>query len=358
MSFEEIVFIASVTIIFLRPADIKPVARKVFSAIRSWEKTKQRVYDEVFCAGNQEKDNAPAANAKLHLADVTTDPVSSQHIAFFTETGGKTTEILPQFSLQQHYHELRRRLIICIVAYICCFALCYSNISTLYHLILSPIREKNIDGSTINLLATGVTEGFFTQLHLATRAANILFAPLALWQLYNFCASGLYTVERWLASTALFCFICMAAAGVFFACRAALPWAWHFFSLFTPATNSLGDGGIRIILQPRISEYVTFALDIITLFIWVFQMPLAIIILNACGIVSRGSLLSWRRYFIVGAFIFGAIVTPPDVISQVVVAAFLLIMYEISLFACYLLAWRRGKIYVASPNKNARKQGS
>ncbi|MDZ5761533.1 twin-arginine translocase subunit TatC [Lyticum sinuosum] len=231
-----------------------------------------------------------------------------------------------QYTLLEHYSEIRLRLIYCLLVYSVFFITVYYFINDVYHFIFLQISSKN----SIKLLATDISELFSSYITLSHRISLLIISPFIFWQIYLFCAPGLYYREKKIATLSLLFFCLLAICGGSTAYFLVIPASWKFFTSFSLSKVR----EIDVILTPKLINFISFYLDIITGFVWSFQLPLLIGILCVSKIISISTLRLWRRYFIVISFIFAAIITPPDVISQVSVAIPLIIIYELMIFFC------------------------
>ncbi|MDR3410582.1 MAG: twin-arginine translocase subunit TatC [Formivibrio sp.] len=220
-----------------------------------------------------------------------------------------------------HLLELRNRLIRTLLVFLAGFALSFFFSSQLYNFLVAPLAAVVPGGKLITI---GVVSPFFLQMKIAALAGFLLTLPHTLYQLWAFVAPGLYTHEKRLvmpliASSTLLFFIGMAFAyffvfGVVFA----------FMARVVPSSMQwLPDSG----------EYLDFAIGMFISFGMTFETPVAVVVLVRMGIVSLEKLVSFRSYAIVGAFVVAAVITPPDVLSQLMLAIPLWLLYEVGLLA-------------------------
>ncbi|MBS0236756.1 MAG: twin-arginine translocase subunit TatC [Proteobacteria bacterium] len=236
---------------------------------------------------------------------------------------------LPRWGLVEHFNELRWRLLLYIVTYILLVAICAYYSEALYVWIAMPLFELHqAGGETHKLIFTGITEGFMAQMRLALYSAFALSLPMLLMQIYKFITPGLYERER----KALRCFL--IASLLLFIIGAALvyyfvmPAAWSFFLSFERYGAI-----VPIVLEARVSEYLDTVVSMMLSFGLAFQLPIILVLLARLKLVTASMLSSKRRHAIVLIFIIAAIMTPPDVITQVALAIPLLFLYEISIWA-------------------------
>ncbi|EFH10589.1 twin-arginine translocase subunit TatC [Pseudoroseomonas cervicalis] len=242
--------------------------------------------------------------------------------------------------LIEHLLELRTRLLWSLGAFILCFALCYYFSAQIYGFLARPLADilHEQSGGERRMIFTALYEAFFTYLKVALFGAVFLSFPMWATQLWLFIAPGLYRSEK----KALLPFL--LASPVLFVLGAALayyfifPLAWRFFISFeTPP----GAGALPVQLEAKVSEYLSLVMHMILAFGIAFQLPVALTLMAKVGIVSVAGLKKGRRYAIVGMFVVAAVITPPDIISQVGLAVPLIALYEISILAAGWVAPKR-----------------
>jgi sec-independent protein translocase protein TatC len=216
-----------------------------------------------------------------------------------------------------HLVELRKRLLNSVVAVLLVFICLFPWASNLYTLLAQPLLAKLPKGG--QMIATDVTTPFFVPLKVALMAAFLIALPYILYQVWRFVAPGLYTHEKrlvWpliIASTLLFFF------GMAFAYFVVFPIVFGFITASAPQ-------GVAVMTD--IDKYLSFVLTMFMAFGITFQVPVAVVLLVRMGFVSVEKLREARPYAVVGAFVIGAIFTPPDVVSQFMLAMPLWLLYE------------------------------
>jgi len=270
--------------------------------------------------------------------------------------------------LMDHLIELRGRLIVCVVAFLLGFLICFYFASPLQIFLIKPYQAATAihaaaearhvhanpiellevtsglkpiprDGqSAVELIATAPLEQLFSKMKIAGFGAIVLAFPVIAWQLYRFVAPGLYRNERGaflpflLASPVLFI---MGGALVYFV---MLP----FVMLFT-LSQQVAAEGIAVVQTTKISEYLSLVTSLLLAFGLCFQLPVVTTLLGLAGLLSSKLMVASRRYAIVGVVVIAAVVTPPDPISQLMLAVPLVLLYEISIWCVRIIELRKRK---------------
>lgn len=223
-----------------------------------------------------------------------------------------------------HLVELRDRLIRVAIAVILTFAaLCvWPGPAGLYDLLAAPLVAHLPKGAT--LIATNVISPILVPLKITLMAAFMVALPYVLYQVWAFVAPGLYSHEKKMVLPLVVSSTLLFLAGVAFCYFLVIPGMSKFIQLFAPAS---------ITAAPDIEQYFGFVLSLFLVFGIAFEVPIAVIVLVRLGVVSIAQLQQARGYFIVGAFIVSAVVTPPDVISQLALAIPMCLLYEVGIWA-------------------------
>ncbi|MBU0557661.1 MAG: twin-arginine translocase subunit TatC [Alphaproteobacteria bacterium] len=227
--------------------------------------------------------------------------------------------------LLDHLIELRKRLLLCVAALIISGAVCYYFASEILGFLVEPLKQGFGD-SVGKLVYTKLYEAFFVELKVAMFGAFFISFPITANQLWAFVAPGLYAKEKRALLPFLLATPVLFVGGAAFAYYLVMPTAFHFFLRFQ------GDaGGLQLEALPSIDSYLSLVMQFILAFGISFLLPVLMMLLNRAGIVSRAQLVGARRYFIVGAVAVAAVITPPDVVSQLMLAIPLCLLYELTL---------------------------
>jgi sec-independent protein translocase protein TatC len=267
--------------------------------------------------------------------------------------------------LMDHLVELRGRLLICVVAFILAFIVCFTFAAQIQLILIQPFQAAAAmhaaqghhvnpfdliavtaglkpvpDGGeeVVQLIATAPLEQLFTKMKIAGFGAVVLAFPVLAFQLYRFVAPGLYRNEKGaflpflLAAPVLFL---LGGALVYFVMLPFVMW-------FSLGQQVVGDG-VSVALLPKISEYLNLVTALLLAFGLCFQLPVVMTLLGLAGLISSKLMAEGRRYAIVAVVVVAAVVTPPDPISQLMLAVPLVLLYEISIWCVRLIELRRKK---------------
>lgn len=227
------------------------------------------------------------------------------------------------YPLTQHLEELRKRIVYIFFFLLVVFLVVYSQGKLLMNLLMVPVLKFMPENSTMTFLK--LTEGFLTELKLSFLAAVFLSMPFLLYQAWRFVAPGLYAHER----KYIFGFVISSSilffAGASFAYFIVFPLGFQFFLKYAgPDWN--------MVANLSVSWYLSFVTQLVMAFGIVFELPVIVFFLVKVGMITDTMLKKYRRYAIVIIFIIAAVLTPPDVISQCLMAAPLLVLYEVSIY--------------------------
>lgn len=226
-----------------------------------------------------------------------------------------------RMSLIEHLQELRVRLIRAFIEIGIGFLIAYAIADPLFHLLTYPIRE--VSGGKVMLIGTGVGEAFFTKMKVALIAGLFIASPGVFYEIWKFIVPGLYETERKMAKPFVF------FATVFFALGGYFCWAVVFrigYRFFLAQYASIG-----VTPTIRISEYLAFSSKLLLAFAFTFEMPIFAFFLTKLGMVDYKMMIGYIRYAILAIFIVSAALTPPDMISQFLLAIPLLLLYALSI---------------------------
>jgi sec-independent protein translocase protein TatC len=260
-----------------------------------------------------------------------------------------------QMPLLDHLIELRNRLVYSCIAIFAGFLLCYFFAEDIYGFLVRPLADIYQGQTGRRMIYTGLTEAFFTYVKVAFWAGAFLSFPFVATQLWLFIAPGLYKTEKkaflpFLVATPILFF--MGGAMVYYL---IFPLAWRFFLSFeTPA----GPGVLPIELEARVSEYLSLVMKLIFAFGLCFQLPVALTLMGRVGLITSEQLKQNRKFAIVGVFIVAAILTPPDVISQIGLGVPILALYEISIIAVRIVERKRAEAEAAEAAAAAAEEAA
>ncbi|ARF51685.1 MULTISPECIES: Sec-independent protein translocase subunit TatC [Pantoea] len=223
--------------------------------------------------------------------------------------------------LISHLIELRKRLLNCIIAVLVIFLALIYFANDIYHAVASPLINQMPAGAS--MIATDVASPFFTPIKLTMIVSVFLAVPVILYQVWAFIAPALYRHERKLVMPLLFSSTLLFYVGVAFAYFIVFPLAFGFFAKTAPQ-------GVTIATD--ITNYLDFVMTLFMAFGVAFEVPVAIVLLCWTGITSPEDLKKKRPYILVGAFVVGMLLTPPDVFSQTLLAIPMYCLFEVGVF--------------------------
>ncbi len=223
--------------------------------------------------------------------------------------------------LISHLIELRKRLLNCIISVLVVFLALVYFANDIYQIVSAPLIRHMPAGAS--MIATDVASPFFTPIKLTIIVSVFASAPLLLYQVWAFIAPALYKHERRLVMPLLFSSTFLFYAGMAFAYFIVFPLAFTFFAHTAPH---------GVLIATDINKYLDFVMSLFMAFGVSFQVPIAIVLLCWTGVVTPESLKKKRPYVLVGAFVVGMLLTPPDVFSQTLLAIPLYLLFEIGLF--------------------------
>lgn len=216
-----------------------------------------------------------------------------------------------------HLVELRKRLMSSVICLLLVFVCLFPWASDLYALLAEPMLAKLPKGG--QMIATDVTTPFFVPLKVALMAAFLISLPFILYQIWRFVAPGLYAHEKRMVIPLILVSTLLFFCGMAFAYFAVFPMVFGFVTAAAP---------VGVAVMTDIDKYLNFVLSMFMAFGITFQVPVAVVLLVRMGVVTVEKLREIRPYIIVGSFVVGAIFTPPDVVSQLMLAAPLWLLYE------------------------------
>jgi sec-independent protein translocase protein TatC len=232
-----------------------------------------------------------------------------------------------------HLIELRTRLLNSVVALLIIFVCLFPWASDLYAVLAHPLLAKLPKGG--QMIATDVTTPFFVPLKVAMMTAFLIALPYILYQIWRFVAPGLYAHEKRLVVPLIIASTMLFFCGMGFAYFAVFPIVFGFITASAP---------LGVAVMTDIDKYLSFVLSMFVAFGITFQVPVVVILLVRMGVVSIEKLREIRPYVVVGAFVVGAVFTPPDVVSQFMLAMPLWLLYEAGIVVAN---WMKPKAVVA-----------
>ena len=240
--------------------------------------------------------------------------------------------------LLEHLIELRRRLLYSIIALVVAFIACYFVAEDIYNFLVRPLADLMAGQEGRRLIYTGLHEAFFTYLKVAFFGAAVISFPIVAGQLWAFIAPGLYKNEKRAFLPFLIATPVLFTLGASLVYYLIFPLAWRFFLSFE---TTGGEGTLPIQLEAKVNEYLSLVMKLIFAFGLSFQLPVILILMARVGLVTSEGLARRRKYAIVITFLVAAILTPPDLISQIGLGLPILALYEGSILAIKLVERKR-----------------
>ncbi len=228
-----------------------------------------------------------------------------------------------------HLIELRDRILRSLIVFAIVFVCLFPFAQDLYTLVAGPMLAALPKGK--EMLATGVASPFFIPVKVTMMSALVVALPYILYQAWAFVAPGLYVHEKKMIAPLVISSTLLFLCGMAFAYFLVLPTVFRFLASFTPEGVSFA---------PDIAQYLDFVLTLLVAFGLAFQVPVAVVVLVWIGVMTVDKLKEIRPYVIVGAFVVGAIFTPPDVISQLMLAIPMWLLYELGIIVAGVIGRR------------------
>ena len=229
---------------------------------------------------------------------------------------------MKQMTLMQHFSELRRRILWIALVFLCALVVGWYVAPFIQQLLTAPLLGVWGDGA---LIYTGLSDGLMIRFSLAGLFAMVVIGPVVLWHMWAFVAPGLKKNERGVVFPMLIMSPILFLVGAWFAFYFLFPVVFKFFIELNRAAP------VPAVLLPVARDYLTFAIRLLKVFGVAFQLPLVLVLLNRIGVLERSSVLKMRRYAIVLIVVLAAVLTPPDVVSQVMLALPMWALFEISI---------------------------
>ena len=254
--------------------------------------------------------------------------------------------------LMEHLKELRNRILISLAAFVAGILIAFAVWNPIFNFLTSPICDAlEGRGQECQLVLIKLQEGFFVAFRISVMGGFILAFPVIAWQLWRFVAPGLYKSEKGAFLPVLLASPLMFTLGATFAFYVVLPIAFNFFLGFQqmmvtdpeagPDLVTVDPGTAGILFQGSMEQYLSLTTNFILAFGLCFQLPVLLTLMGKAGLISAQGLIGMRRYAIVLILILAAVVTPPDIMSQLILFAAIYPLYEVSIFLIRRIEKRR-----------------
>lgn len=240
-----------------------------------------------------------------------------------------------------HLIELRDRVLRIVMVVLAIFMVLFFFANDLYHIVAEPLLEQLPEGST--MIATGVAAPFLTPFKLSLVASIFIAIPFIFYQFWTFVAPGLYNHEKRLALPLLASSIILFYGGILFSFYIVFPLMFAFFTATTPE---------GVAMMTDISQYLDFILKMFFAFGIAFEVPIVTIVLTLTGATNADKLAEKRPYVIVGSFVVGMLLTPPDIISQTLLAIPVWLLFELGIVFSRIIGNRKAREEAASDTKS------
>lgn len=258
------------------------------------------------------------------------------------QIGGSTADDIEDSSapLIEHLAELRTRLIRAAIAFVICVFICFYVWNPIFHFLTDPICRALVErGQDCGLVLIRLQEGFFVAIRISLMGGFALAFPIIGYQLWRFVAPGLYKSEKSAFLPFLFSSPVMFFIGASFAYYVVIPLAFDFFLNFQQvgaggeqvSDGSVPQGSLAVTFQGSMAEYLSLTITFIMAFGLCFQLPVILSLLGKAGLVSSKGLGAVRKYAVVAILVLAGIVTPPDIITQVILFVAVYGLYEVSI---------------------------
>jgi sec-independent protein translocase protein TatC len=229
-----------------------------------------------------------------------------------------------------HLKELRDRLVVCVIAVGIAFIITYAFKERIFAFLMQPFVDVMPAGSSF--IFTNVTEAFITYFKIAIVAAIFLGSPVLLYEIWMFVAPGLYETEKNYVYPFIIFGSLLFVAGALFCYFLVMPILFRFF---------VGYASEFVVPMPSLKEYMSLALKLLITFGFIFLMPLVAYYLARAGIINHRLLSAKRRYAILGIFVLSAIITPPEMTSQLLIVGPLIGLYEVSIIIARIVGKKK-----------------